>query len=397
MLFLRGHEGPVRDPGGARTRWSKSSATGPRCIRSRAAGTRSNGRARTTRARSRAALAPRRRRVHAGGALMPRKNRRNPEFFLPPEAPVTPSRRADAPDVGPGARIRRARRRRPEGVPMPRMRPHGARRDRPPRGGARPATSTPAVTGTPSAGERNSAGSGPLPRSAGRPIADETVGAAGYDARHGALRRHRAERPPTLGLHPRYRVEAPAVRPVRAPDGARARPLQVPVLPLHPSLLRLVTAATGSGTGARLRRRHTMPRMAFEARARMWEAGGRWYARILDAPAYIEVTGISRHGCLDELRKVTGDDVTLTVERDPDDRRGGRGRRDHGMGQATRDHLHRSRVLPRADHLARLGSGLAARRRRGATQPTGARGTPRSHRHPSRARRAEPVPARPTA
>jgi hypothetical protein len=57
-----------------------------------------------------------------------------------------------------------------------------------------------------------------------------------------------------------------------------------------------------------------MPRMAFEARARMWEAGGRWYARILDAPAYIEVTGMSRHGCLEELRKVTGDDVTLTVE-----------------------------------------------------------------------------------
>ncbi len=57
-----------------------------------------------------------------------------------------------------------------------------------------------------------------------------------------------------------------------------------------------------------------MPRMAFEARARMWEAGGRWYARILDAPAYIEVTGMSRHGCLQELRKVTGDDVTLTVD-----------------------------------------------------------------------------------
>ena len=46
----------------------------------------------------------------------------------------------------------------------------------------------------------------------------------------------------------------------------------------------------------------------------MWEAGGRWYARILDAPAYIEVTGMSRHGWLEELRKVTGDDVTLTVD-----------------------------------------------------------------------------------
>ncbi|MEO8477698.1 MAG: hypothetical protein ABI572_11705 [Actinomycetota bacterium] len=57
--------------------------------------------------------------------------------------------------------------------------------------------------------------------------------------------------------------------------------------------------------------------MSFQARARMWEAGGRWYARMLDAPAYIEVTGVSRHQCLDELRKVTGDDVTLTVEAIP--------------------------------------------------------------------------------
>ena len=31
---------------------------------------------------------------------MPRKNRRNPEFFLPPEAPVTPSRGADTRGVG---------------------------------------------------------------------------------------------------------------------------------------------------------------------------------------------------------------------------------------------------------------------------------------------------------
>ena len=54
--------------------------------------------------------------------------------------------------------------------------------------------------------------------------------------------------------------------------------------------------------------------MTDTARARMWQSGGRWYARILDAPAYIEVTGISRHQCLAELRKVTGDDVTLAVE-----------------------------------------------------------------------------------
>ena len=45
----------------------------------------------------------------------------------------------------------------------------------------------------------------------------------------------------------------------------------------------------------------------------MWEFGGRWYAR-LDSPAFIEVTGITRERCLEEVRKVTGDDVTLTVE-----------------------------------------------------------------------------------
>jgi hypothetical protein len=50
----------------------------------------------------------------------------------------------------------------------------------------------------------------------------------------------------------------------------------------------------------------------------MWESGGRWYARIMDASAYIEVTGVSRRQCLDELRTVTGDDVTLAVEVIPD-------------------------------------------------------------------------------
>ena len=50
------------------------------------------------------------------------------------------------------------------------------------------------------------------------------------------------------------------------------------------------------------------------ARARMWEAGGRWFAHILDVPAYIEVTGTSRNACLEELRKVTGDDVDLTID-----------------------------------------------------------------------------------
>jgi predicted DNA-binding transcriptional regulator AlpA len=46
----------------------------------------------------------------------------------------------------------------------------------------------------------------------------------------------------------------------------------------------------------------------------MWESGGRWFAHILDVPAYIEVTGTSRSACLEELRKVTGDDVDLTID-----------------------------------------------------------------------------------
>ena len=49
-------------------------------------------------------------------------------------------------------------------------------------------------------------------------------------------------------------------------------------------------------------------------RARMWQSGGRWYARILDAPAYIEATGVSRHRCVEELRKLTGEDLTLAIE-----------------------------------------------------------------------------------
>ncbi|MFL5792327.1 MAG: hypothetical protein ACJ76A_12605 [Actinomycetota bacterium] len=54
--------------------------------------------------------------------------------------------------------------------------------------------------------------------------------------------------------------------------------------------------------------------MADPVRARLWRSGGRWYARVLDAPMYVEVTGTSRLGCLDELRKAIGDDVALTVE-----------------------------------------------------------------------------------
>ena len=54
--------------------------------------------------------------------------------------------------------------------------------------------------------------------------------------------------------------------------------------------------------------------MVDEVRARMWETGGRWYAQILDAPAFIEVTGTSRQQCRAELRKVVGDDFVLTIE-----------------------------------------------------------------------------------
>jgi hypothetical protein len=49
-------------------------------------------------------------------------------------------------------------------------------------------------------------------------------------------------------------------------------------------------------------------------RARMWESGGRWYAQVLDAPVFVEVTATARLACLDELREAVGDDVALTVE-----------------------------------------------------------------------------------
>jgi len=58
--------------------------------------------------------------------------------------------------------------------------------------------------------------------------------------------------------------------------------------------------------------------MADEVRARMWQSGGRHYARVLDVPAFIEVTGVSRGECLEELRKATGDEVHLVVEVVPD-------------------------------------------------------------------------------
>ena len=54
--------------------------------------------------------------------------------------------------------------------------------------------------------------------------------------------------------------------------------------------------------------------MSEPVRVLMWETGGRWYARVLDSSAYIEVTGVTRERCLKELRKITGEDETLTVE-----------------------------------------------------------------------------------
>lgn len=74
----------------------------------------------------------------------------------------------------------------------------------------------------------------------------------------------------------------------------------MPRLSLHPSLLRLVSAVSD------------------EVRARMWETGGRHYARVLDVPAFIEVTGVSRRECLAELRRVTDGDGDLVVEVVPD-------------------------------------------------------------------------------
>jgi hypothetical protein len=49
-------------------------------------------------------------------------------------------------------------------------------------------------------------------------------------------------------------------------------------------------------------------------RARLWVTGGRWYAHVLDAPMYVEVTGTSQDACVRELRKAVGSDVTLTLE-----------------------------------------------------------------------------------
>jgi hypothetical protein len=58
--------------------------------------------------------------------------------------------------------------------------------------------------------------------------------------------------------------------------------------------------------------------MAELVRARMWQLGGRWYAHVLDAPMFVETTGTSRDGCIEELRKHVGEDVILTIDVIPD-------------------------------------------------------------------------------
>jgi hypothetical protein len=58
--------------------------------------------------------------------------------------------------------------------------------------------------------------------------------------------------------------------------------------------------------------------MTDPVRARMWQLGGRWYAQVLDAPMFVEVTGTSRAACAAELRGVIGDDSVLTIEVVPD-------------------------------------------------------------------------------
>ena len=87
----------------------------------------------------------------------------------------------------------------------------------------------------------------------------------------------------------------------------------------------------------------------------MWETGGRWFAHILDVSAYIEVTATSRAGCLEELRKVTGDDVDLMVEAILAVVGVAEAAEIMGWDKRRGDHLHRPWVVPGA--LTTLASG----------------------------------------
>jgi hypothetical protein len=61
-----------------------------------------------------------------------------------------------------------------------------------------------------------------------------------------------------------------------------------------------------------------MPSVVDQVGARMWQLGGRWYAHVLDAPMFLEVTGTSRDACIRELREAVGEDAALTIEVVPD-------------------------------------------------------------------------------
>ena len=58
--------------------------------------------------------------------------------------------------------------------------------------------------------------------------------------------------------------------------------------------------------------------MGDPVRARVWQSGGRWYAHVLDAPMFVEVTATSKRACVDELRKITGEEASLLLEIIPD-------------------------------------------------------------------------------
>ncbi len=235
---------------------------------------------------------------------MPRKNRRDPSYF---EAPEAPPARADGPLVGPGAGLRRPSRRRTEGVPVPRMRPHDPRRPVAPRGGARRATSTAAATGTPSAGDRNFA-AGPLSSAAFRD-------------------RSRCPRLRCPMMQPDTTVDrdgGPGLACIPVSESKRL-PCDLCGHPMEPehAHYRCPAATTSSpaAAGERARRpRHGVIQgrypaaMTDEVRARMWETGG-----VTTRASSIRRRSSRSRASADasvspQLRRTIGDEVTLTVE-----------------------------------------------------------------------------------
>ena len=163
---------------------------------------------------------------------MPRKNRRNPEFFQAPEAPPA---RADAPLWAqvPGFDVRHVGGQKEyrcpgcdhivrEGIWHLVVVPEGD-------ADARRHWHTECWRGSSSA-------SADIAHPNGR-----CDPARGLPCRHGDRADPRdCRRDGRARRYPGERVEAPALRPVRNAHGARARPLPLPRLPLHPALLRLV-------------------------------------------------------------------------------------------------------------------------------------------------------------